>query len=137
MIAVPVMGDHHDHQQHARSNLLNLSVGFCCLGGLVERLFAERGPPLSIRSDNGVPFASPNALFGLSKPSVWWWRLGIAIERIKPGQPQQNGRHERMHLTLKRKPPVTYVSGLDNFFIGAGEGIRTLDPNLGKVVLYP
>jgi transposase InsO family protein len=68
-----------------------------------ERLFAERGLPLSIRSDNGVPFASPNGLFGLSKLSVWWLRLGIAIERIKPGCPQQNGRHERMHLTLKKE----------------------------------
>ena len=70
-----------------------------------ERLFRERGLPLAIRSDNGVPFASPNALFNLSKLSVWWLRLGIAIERIKPGHPQQNGRHERMHLTLKRKRP--------------------------------
>jgi transposase InsO family protein len=73
-----------------------------------ERLFAERGLPLAIRSDNGVPFASPNALFGLSKLSVWWLRLGISIERIKPGRPQQNGRHERMHLTLKKeatRPP--------------------------------
>ena len=73
-----------------------------------ERLFAERGLPQSIRSDNGVPFASPNALFNLSKLAVWWLRLGIAIERIKPGQPQQNGRHERMHLTLKKeatRPP--------------------------------
>ncbi len=58
-----------------------------------ERLFRERGLPLAIRSDNGVPFASPNALFNLSKLSVWWLRLGIAIERIKPGRPQQNGRH--------------------------------------------
>ena len=73
-----------------------------------ERLFAERGLPQSIRSDNGVPFASPNALFNLSKLAVWWLRLGISIERIKPGQPQQNGRHERMHLTLKKeatRPP--------------------------------
>ena len=73
-----------------------------------EQLFAERGLPLAIRSDNGVPFASPNALFNLSKLSVWWLRLGIAIERIKPGHPQQNGRHERMHLTLKKeatRPP--------------------------------
>ena len=64
--------------------------------------------PLAIRSDNGVPFASPNALFNLSKLSVWWLRLGIAIERIKPGHSQQNGRHERMHLTLKKeatRPP--------------------------------
>jgi transposase InsO family protein len=73
-----------------------------------EQLFLERGLPAAIRSDNGVPFASPNALFNLSKMSVWWLRLGISIERIQPGQPQQNGRHERMHLTLKKettRPP--------------------------------
>ena len=66
-----------------------------------ERVFKENGLPQAIRTDNGVPFASPNALFNLSKLSVWWLRLGIGIERIKPGNPQQNGRHERMHLTLK------------------------------------
>jgi transposase InsO family protein len=73
-----------------------------------EQLFDERGLPTAIRSDNGVPFASPTALFSLSKLSVWWLRLGIDIERIKPGRPQQNGRHERMHLTLKKettRPP--------------------------------
>jgi len=73
-----------------------------------QRLFDERGLPLGIRSDNGVPFASANALFNLSKLAVWWLRLGIQIERIKPGHPQQNGRHERMHLTLKKeatRPP--------------------------------
>ena len=73
-----------------------------------EQLFLERGLPAAIRSDNGVPFASPNALFNLSKLSVWWLRLGISIERIQPGHPQQNGRHERMHLTLKKeatRPP--------------------------------
>ena len=73
-----------------------------------EHLFRERGLPAAIRSDNGVPFASPNALFGLSRLAVWWLRLGIGIERIKPGRPQQNGRHERMHLTLKKettRPP--------------------------------
>jgi transposase InsO family protein len=73
-----------------------------------ERLFRERGSPDAIRSDNGVPFARPNALFNLSKLSVWWLRLGIDIERIKPGRPQQNGRNERMHLTLKKetvRPP--------------------------------
>ena len=61
----------------------------------------ERGLPQAIRSDNGVPFASPNGLFNLSKLAVWWLRLGITIERIQPGHPQQNGRHERMHRTLK------------------------------------
>ena len=68
-----------------------------------ERLFQERGLPANIRSDNGVPFASAHALFHLSKLAVWWLRLGIGIERIKPGAPQQNGRHERMHLTLKKE----------------------------------
>ena len=68
-----------------------------------EQVFKEFGLPNAIRTDNGVPFASPNALFGLSRLSVWWLRLGISVERIKPGNPQQNGRHERMHLTLKQE----------------------------------
>jgi putative transposase len=68
-----------------------------------ERAFKDFGLPQAIRTDNGVPFASPHALFGLSKLSVWWLRLGIRIERIKPGHPEQNGRHERMHLTLKKE----------------------------------
>ena len=73
------------------------------------RLFEERGLPEAMRTDNGLPFASPNGLYNLSKLSVWWLRLGIRIERIKPGHPQQNGRHERMHLTLKKettRPPA-------------------------------
>jgi putative transposase len=77
-----------------------------------ERTFKEFGLPQRIRTDNGVPFASAHALYGLSKLSVWWLRLGIHIERITPGHPQQNGRHERMHLTLKKeatKPAATNV----------------------------
>jgi len=66
-----------------------------------QNLFQERGLPTAIRTDNGVPFASPNGLYNLSKLSVWWLRLGISVERIRPGNPQQNGRHERMHRTLK------------------------------------
>jgi transposase InsO family protein len=77
-----------------------------------ERLFQERGLPRSMRSDNGVPFASANSLFHLSKLSVWWLRLGIGIERIQPGQPQQNGRHERMHLTLKEE--TTRPAGINS-----------------------
>lgn len=87
-----------------------------------DQAFQEYGLPDAIRTDNGVPFASPHALFGLSRLSVWWLRLGIAIERIKPGNPQQNGRHERMHLTLKKeatKPPgynlLQQQSRLDDF----------------------
>lgn len=68
-----------------------------------ERAFRDFGLPRAIRTDNGVPFSSAHALYGLSKLSVWWLRLGIQIERIKPGHPQQNGRHERMHLTLKQE----------------------------------
>jgi putative transposase len=69
--------------------------------GVFERAFQEFGLPEGIRTDNGVPFASAHALYGLSKLSVWWLRLGIRLERITPGHPEQNGRHERMHLTLK------------------------------------
>jgi hypothetical protein len=72
------------------------------------RLFKQRGLPAAIRSDNGLPFASPNGLYNLSRLSVFWLRLGITLEHIKPGNPQQNGRHERMHRTLKQettRPP--------------------------------
>jgi putative transposase len=68
-----------------------------------ERTFKEFGLPQAIRTDNGVPFASGHALYGLSKLAVWWLRLGIEIERTRPGHPEQNGRHERMHLTLKKE----------------------------------
>jgi transposase InsO family protein len=63
-------------------------------------LFVEYGLPRAIRSDNGVPFASV-AVGGLSKLAVWLIKLDVKPERIAPGQPQQNGRHERMHRTLK------------------------------------
>lgn len=83
------------------------------------RLFKEYGLPNAIRSDNGLPFASPNGLYNLSKLSVFWLRLGIAIERIKPGNPQQNGRHERMHRTLKqettRPPGMNALQQQDRF----------------------
>jgi transposase InsO family protein len=84
-----------------------------------EQLFRDRGLPCAIRSDNGVPFASPNALYNLSKLSVWWLRLGITIERIKPGHPQQNGRHERMHLTLKKE--ATRPPGMNSLQQGHSE----------------
>jgi transposase InsO family protein len=72
-----------------------------------EATFREFGLPLRIRTDNGRPFAT-TALGGLSQLSVWWVRLGITPERIAPGHPEQNGRHERMHRTLKdatARPP--------------------------------
>jgi transposase InsO family protein len=74
-------------------------------------LFREYGIPAAIRSDNGVPFASAS-LFGLSRLSVYWLRLGIRLERIQPGHPEQNGSHERMHKTLKAeatKPPCSNI----------------------------
>jgi transposase InsO family protein len=73
------------------------------------RIFREYGLPERIRTDNGVPFATPNALGRLSALSAWWVRLGILPDLIEPGKPQQNGRHERMHRTLKAetaRPPA-------------------------------
>lgn len=67
-----------------------------------EAAFREFGLPEAIRTDNGVPFAT-TTVGGLSRLSVWWIKLGINAERIEPGKPQQNGRHERMHRTLKRE----------------------------------
>jgi transposase InsO family protein len=67
---------------------------------VMEAAFREYGLPGAIRSDNGAPFAS-RGVAGLSPLSIWWIKLGITPERIEPGRPEQNGRHERMHLTLK------------------------------------
>jgi transposase InsO family protein len=75
---------------------------------IFEAAFREYGLPRAIRTDNGVPFAS-RAVAGLSRLSVWWMKLGIVPERIEPGHPEQNGRHERMHRTLKEataSPPA-------------------------------
>lgn len=68
-----------------------------------ESAFIEHGLPRVIRSDNGSPFVSARALGGLSKLSVWWIRLGILPERIKPASPWENGSHERMHRTLEQE----------------------------------
>lgn len=72
----------------------------------MERVFREYGLPLVIRTDNGTPFASPTPL-RLSRLNAWWIALGITPERSRPGCPQDNGRHERMHrdLTPARFPP--------------------------------
>ncbi len=71
-----------------------------CVRDAFDAAFCEFGLPLAIRSDNGPPFASVGA-GGLSRLSVWWIKLGVRPERIDPGKPQQNGRHERLHRTLK------------------------------------
>ena len=70
---------------------------------IFERLFRERGLPTNIRSDNGVPFASPNALFHLSRLAVWVVATGHRHRTDQTRRPPQNGRHERMHLTLKKE----------------------------------
>lgn len=69
---------------------------------IFEAAFREYGLPAAIRTDNGAPFAS-SAINGLSRLAVWWIRLGIVAERIQAGHPEQNGRHERMHRTLKQE----------------------------------
>lgn len=74
----------------------------------MDRLLREQGLPRVLRSDNGSPFGSAGA-GGLTRPAVHWLKLGIGLERIDPGCPQQNGRHERMHRTLKAetsRPPA-------------------------------
>ena len=76
-----------------------------------EMLFREYGLPAAIRTDNGTPFAS-SGLGGLTKLSVWWMRLGLRLERIEPGCPQQNGRHERMHLSLEQSQERTARANL-------------------------
>jgi putative transposase len=83
-----------------------------------EAAFREYGMPRVIRTDNGTPFAS-RALGGLSGLSRWWLKLGIWPERIQPGKPQQNGRHERMHRTLKQEtahPPQGPMAGQQRRF---------------------
>ena len=85
---------------------------------LMERAFKEFGLPVAIRTDNGSPFASVGR-GGLSRLSVWLVRLGIRHERIAPGKPQQNGRHERMHRTMKAEtanPPAADLSHQQRVF---------------------
>jgi transposase InsO family protein len=94
---------------------------YACCRSALERVFREYGLPRAIRSDNGAPFASLGVR-GLSRLSVWWVKLGIIPERIEPGKPEQNGRHERMHKTLKAEcasPPASNLAAqqrrLDRF----------------------
>jgi transposase InsO family protein len=78
------------------------------------RLFREVGLPEAIRTDNGVPFAS-TLIHGLCELNVWWMKLGIVHQRIRPSSPQENGQHERMHQDLKReaaRPPAASLHRL-------------------------
>ena len=79
---------------------------------VLEAAFCDSGLPQAIRSDNGPPFAATGA-GGLSALALWWIKLGIRPERIAPAKPQQNGRHERMHRTLKQataSPPAASLT---------------------------
>jgi putative transposase len=93
-------------------------TGLATVQPLFDAAFREFGLPLAIRTDNGPPFASVG-LGGLSHLSVWWMRLGIYPERIQPGHPEQNGRHERMHRTLNEgaiDPPANNLRAQQNAF---------------------
>jgi len=99
---------------------LGEATGFASVKPLFIQTFREHGLPGAIRTDNGAPFASLG-LGGLSPLAVWWVRLGIGLERIEPGAPQQNGRHERMHRTLKEataQPPARSLSAQQERFDG-------------------
>ena len=79
---------------------------------IFERLFRLHGMPITIRTDNGGPFASIGPA-GLSQLAAWWIKLGLRLERIEVGRPEQNGRHERMHLTLKQQVCVPVAKDLN------------------------
>ncbi|HSD21772.1 MAG TPA: IS481 family transposase [Anaeromyxobacter sp.] len=86
---------------------------------VLDAAFREFGLPRAIRSDNGTPFAANRGCLGLSALSLWWLKLGIRPERIERGRPQQNGRHERMHRTLKAettRPPTRSFSAQQTAF---------------------
>ena len=106
---------------------------------IFKRLFEEYGLPERIRTDNGSPFASVS-LGRLSRLSAWWIRLGIIPELIEPGCPEQNGRHERMHLTLKKeatKPPgenLLQQQGMFDAFIDEYNNER---PHQASGMKYP
>jgi transposase InsO family protein len=86
---------------------------------IFEAVFRECGLPEAIRTDNGPPFVAP-APAGLSRLGMWWLRLGIRQERIEPGHPEQNGRHERMHQTLQQEtatPPAANLRQQQQVFL--------------------
>ncbi len=121
-----------DH--HTRFLLGCEALGSTELPGVLdgfELAFREYGLPDAIRTDNGTPFAS-QAVRGLSQLSVWWLRLGIRLQRIQPGRPEQNGRHERMHLTLKQeatRPPKANLLQQQEHFDGFRDGFNTERPH--------
>lgn len=96
-----------------------------------ERVFREYGLPLRLLTDNGSPFAS-TGLGRLSQLNVWWMRLGIVVERIWPGRPDQNGSHERMHRELKRettRPPEATLAAQQKVFNRFTEDYNVVRPH--------
>jgi transposase InsO family protein len=103
-----------------------------------ERTFREYGVPEQILSDNGTPFCSRSTLGGLTRLSKWWIDLGATPVRINPGEPQQNGRHERFHLSLKQatlQPPTRTIRELQKRFDAFRYEFNLLRPHdsLGKL----
>lgn len=104
------------------------------------KAFKEYGLPKTVRTDNGCPFASAQSFYKLTKLSVWWMRLGIQVERIQPGCPQHNGRHERMHLTLKQettRPPRENLIAQQEEFDKFTRIYNTERPHQGIKNKYP
>jgi len=97
-----------------------------------ERVFRAYGLPEAIRTDNGTPFSAATAISRLSRLSVWWIRLGIRPELIQPSHPEQNGRHERMHRTLKAettRPPAANARAQQRIFDFFREEFNTERPH--------
>ncbi len=88
--------------------------------GAFACLFTGRGLPAAMRRDNGLPFASPNGLYNLSRLPVRWLRSGIAIARTRPGNPQENGTHERMHRPLLQETRWARCMGHGAAAVGLG-----------------
>ncbi|MCP4902812.1 MAG: transposase, partial [bacterium] len=120
--------------QHSRFLLACEGLPSTCGAGVrpvFEELFHEHGLPLGILTDNGVPFAT-RGIHGLSVLNVWWMQLGIRHLRIEPGKPQQNGRHERMHRTLKAettRPPALNLQRQQNQFDEFREEFNEIRPH--------
>lgn len=107
------------------------STGSAGARAVFERAFRQFGLPRVMLSDNGIPFAS-HALGGLSRLSVWWIQLGIEPVRIEPGKPQQNGRHERFHRTLKAataRPPAPQARAQQRLFDQFGVEYNEVRPH--------
>jgi len=106
---------------------------------IFEAAFREYGMPRAMRTDNGAPFAS-RAIAGLSRLAVWWIKLGIVPQRIEPGHPEQNGRHERMHRTLKEatvSPPKANRRAQQRAFDQFRQEYNQLRPHQGLAMQTP